>query len=282
MRYPQRSSVVVLAVLIVSCCRYASAVNYYVNDISTAGDVWCTAIGSVTNSGTSSNAPALHIQDILDDYVVAPGDTIYVDTGLYQLSANITVTSADSGSSTGGVVTIKGAGAGTVLDRGNQSGNAYGIHLNGAEYVVIEDLCCTNAAQGLRIEGGSHNQARNCEFARCKIGVVLSSGSDHTIDGCDIHHNQEQGILGSSSASPILTGNDIHDNQNVSNADDRGIDLFSCNSAQISGNAVYSNGYYGIRLSSSSSPVISGLILPGTRMRITESRNIRCCRLHFR
>jgi len=233
------------------------AADYYVNDTNTVGDVWCATGGSVTNSGLSTNSPALRLQDVIDTYTLGTGDVVYIDTGLYQLSQNVTITSSDSGDAVGGRLTIRGTGDGTVLDRGTTGGNAYGIHLHGAQYVQVRDLRITTAAQGLRVENAAHTEIQDCRADHCKLGVVVAGGSDNDIRDCGIDNNEEQGILGSSCDALTVSGNTIHDNTGVSN-NDRGIDLFSCGSAAISGNTVFNNGYYGIRLSSCASPNLSG------------------------
>jgi hypothetical protein len=59
----------------------AFSANWYVNDNSTAGDVYTTALGSDSNAGTSPSAPKLTLKAALD--ACAPGDTIFIDTGTY-------------------------------------------------------------------------------------------------------------------------------------------------------------------------------------------------------
>jgi hypothetical protein len=58
-------------------------INYYVNDTSTSGDVYCTAAGSTTNTGLDPASPLLYIQSVVDLYDLAQGDRIFVDTGYY-------------------------------------------------------------------------------------------------------------------------------------------------------------------------------------------------------
>ena len=57
------------------------ATNYYVNDNSTQGDMYTSAIGNDSNDGKSPNSPKL---SLLEAYNIASaGDVIYVDTGNY-------------------------------------------------------------------------------------------------------------------------------------------------------------------------------------------------------
>ena len=93
----------------------ARAANYYVNDASTNGDVFCSAVGALANSGTASNAPKASLNDVLATYVLAPGDTVFIDTGGYTNTSTPVIGPADSGSQVGGVVTVKGAGSAQIL-----------------------------------------------------------------------------------------------------------------------------------------------------------------------
>ena len=72
---------------------------YYINDNSTTGDQYTTAVGNDANSGLVAAAPMASLQALLAKYSLHPGDTVYVDTGTYALTTNIVFTSDDSGTS---------------------------------------------------------------------------------------------------------------------------------------------------------------------------------------
>lgn len=115
---------------------------YYVNDSSTADDVWCSTTGNDANSGTSTGAPKARIQTVLDTYNLEPGDSIYVDTGTYVLLSNIVVGAGDQGSPQHHV-TIRGSPKGTVIDRNCGTNGSYGLFLDRADYMDISDLSFT-------------------------------------------------------------------------------------------------------------------------------------------
>jgi len=75
------------------------AANWYVNDASTAGDVYTTAVGNDANAGTAA-APFLTITYAISQ--AASGDVIFVDAGTYPEEVNV-----NKG------LTIKGPNAGT-------------------------------------------------------------------------------------------------------------------------------------------------------------------------
>lgn len=70
------------------------ATKYYVNDASTTGDVFCTAVGNGANNGLSPSTPKLTLASVLTTYAASfvAGDTIFIDAGSYteiQLSSPI-------------------------------------------------------------------------------------------------------------------------------------------------------------------------------------------------
>src|SRR5207253_5012786 len=78
--------------------------SYYVNDASTVGDVFCTAVGNNANDGRTPATPVASLTGLLSLYTFHPSDTIYVDTGAYALSRNVTLGPQYSG------IRIVGAG----------------------------------------------------------------------------------------------------------------------------------------------------------------------------
>ena len=70
---------------------------YYVNDGTVApGDI-TTAPGNDANNGLTPATPKADIQSVLNSYTLNPGDTIYVDTGTYNVSSNILLRAAQNG-----------------------------------------------------------------------------------------------------------------------------------------------------------------------------------------
>jgi len=65
------------------------ATNYFVNEATTANDIYTTAIGNNANNGTSAATPKADLTSIWTTYgpsgsnVMAFGDTVFVDAGVY-------------------------------------------------------------------------------------------------------------------------------------------------------------------------------------------------------
>ena len=58
---------------------------------STVGDVFCTTPGNNSNDGKTPATPVASLPGLLSLYTFHPGDTIYVDTGAYDLVRNLTL-----------------------------------------------------------------------------------------------------------------------------------------------------------------------------------------------
>ena len=110
--------------------------EYYVNDGSQSHDLWCTAPGDDANDGLSPATPKASVQSVLSTYALQPGDAVYVDTGTYDLTSSIEVTSADQGSSLA-PVEFWNSPYGVTFDRGDNSSASYGWCLSGASYVNL-------------------------------------------------------------------------------------------------------------------------------------------------
>jgi uncharacterized protein YjdB len=107
------------------------ATNYYVNDGSTVGDIYCSAIGNVNNNGLSPASPKLSLKSLLSEVNLTSSDVIYIDAGTYVSSER------DINLNVAGI-TIMGAGTNyTIFDNGGTADhylfniNANNITLSG-------------------------------------------------------------------------------------------------------------------------------------------------------
>ena len=71
--------------------------SFYVNDGSSANDVYCSGLGDDGNLGIATNAPKRSLQAILNAYDLDGGDVVYVDTGDYPTNVSTVATAFDSG-----------------------------------------------------------------------------------------------------------------------------------------------------------------------------------------
>ena len=129
------------------------ALTYYVNDANRTGDVYCTAVGSETNTGLSASSPLPSLAEVLTRYDLDSGDVVKWDAGAYQTGA-VTVDWRDSG--TAAVpVTIQGAPHGKTKVRGI-------LQLANAQGVAVQNLAFD--ATGLRGNALEVNYSGNVAF----------------------------------------------------------------------------------------------------------------------
>ncbi|MCC6640239.1 MAG: right-handed parallel beta-helix repeat-containing protein, partial [Deltaproteobacteria bacterium] len=120
--------------------------TFYVNDASTAGDEYTTATGDNANDGRAPSRPMASLAGLLAAYDLDPGDTVYVDTGIYSLPRNVRLEVQDSGVRIQGPVS---AGHEARLERGNRAREAAIFELAGADDVAFDHLVLTNAGRGI-------------------------------------------------------------------------------------------------------------------------------------
>ncbi|MFY7884924.1 MAG: beta strand repeat-containing protein, partial [Dolichospermum sp.] len=150
---------------------YASiAATWYVNDASTTGDVFTTAAGSLTNSGSKSS-PFLTLAQAIT--AAAPGDTIIIDSGTFS-DKNLSITKAG--------LTIIGAGVTkTVFDNNSAGSDANAFAVISASNVTLKNFHVTEYNYSL---GGGRGKA---------ITVLGSTTTGVVLDGMLIQNNGSSG-----------------------------------------------------------------------------------------
>ena len=167
--------------------------DYYVNDNSTTGDAFTTAVGDNANSGKSPAAPMASLQALLNAYRLGAGDVVHVDTGTYLLYQNIVLGPQHSG------VRIEGPSTGVaLLNRGNTNTNAYAIDVQHAVGVTIDHLSITGGYVGINVADGSQSTgltvSNSVIFGNYNRGLSLGA----TNDGATITGSTFYGVPGGS------------------------------------------------------------------------------------
>lgn len=189
------------------------AQNYYINDNSTTGDIFCTAIGNNANDGLSPATPKASLENLLSTYgpsgnsTLTSGDIIYYDHGVYTTDHDLTL-NVDG-------ITIQGAGFGnTIIDNlfasadanmymtitadnitisdlflteFNNSGGATVLHFSGAQNIVVNNVMANNNKPGgssgaILIDGGS-SVTFNGGGSSCNPGHPSLAGGGMSIEG---------------------------------------------------------------------------------------------------
>ena len=215
-------------------------VNYFVNDTSTVGDVYCTAVGSSTNNGLSPAHPADSLNRILESYDLEPADKIWVDTGVYLLDRAQVFLADDSGIPSSYVEVLGSTNlqaGGSILDRQSTNLGATAIADAGLDFqsisnVVVSHLTIQNANNGITgyrpqsvlvrhvairdggVAGISLSQGNNITFSKTLVTRMLGVGASFsqmtpTLDSVVIWSNRNS-ALSVSLGSAYVTNSVLH------------------------------------------------------------------------
>ncbi|HEV8290646.1 MAG TPA: right-handed parallel beta-helix repeat-containing protein, partial [Tepidisphaeraceae bacterium] len=225
--------------------------DYYVNDATSAGDLFTTTPGNNFNSGKSPSAPMATLAALLSAYDLAAGDVVHVDAGSYTLLRNILIASDDAG------VRIEGANL-PLLNRANVGNGTAVFDLQVADNVTIDGVQMTGAVAGInqfQTQGSDHFTLSNSRiFGNSTYGINLDGATDFVtitgntvfgIPGGSTADDQRLGgilILGSDAT---ITNNSVYDHT-IGNA--VGMQIggnFGGVRANVSGNDIYGN-YIGV------------------------------------
>ena len=121
--------------------------DFYLNDNSTTGDVFTTALGNNVNSGKTPDQPIASLQALLAAYSFGPGDVIHVDSGNYRLIKTAVLTSRHSGVRIEGPSVPENATPKATLDRNNLAFNVF--ELQNADGVTIDRLTIRGGYNGI-------------------------------------------------------------------------------------------------------------------------------------
>ena len=218
---------------------------YYVNDGSTAGDLYSSAPGNNANDGKTPATPMASLGALLSAYVMHPGDVVYVDAGNYQVVKNIVLTPGDSG------ITIIGPGAeDATLDRGNTNNGSYVFELAGATNVTIEDLGITGGFDGLYADPGSSSTGLSVTnsflFGNANSGADIEQSNDGATFSADSFYGittmaQPIGLVLNNVNDSVVTGSVANDSSNTGFSVYGFGDLITANQAHDDGTGISIN-----------------------------------------
>ena len=144
------------------------ATNYYVNNNSTLGDVFTSAVGNNVNTGLTSALPKATVSNVLTTYGAGMvlGDSIIVDAGtFYQTDRNLLLPAG---------VVLLGAGMDLTIFDNNQDGATGYYFARLSSNVTVKNICITRYgidntyAQAIDVIAGALNvNIINVQIDRC-------------------------------------------------------------------------------------------------------------------
>ena len=225
--------------------------SYYINDSSTVGDVYSTAVGNDANSGKDPAHPMATLAALLQAYNLGPADTVFIDTGNYTLLRNVMLGAQLSGLTIVGPTT--GSGAPFQPCFADTNAGCYDFQMQGGTNVTLGNLTLTGGLDGLY--GSSTVNSTGLTVANCAIfgnvsyGIYLDAGNDHA----NITGNIVYGDLASNGAKQAngiylisgfdtITNNTVYDHTDTGIFGEGGSNGGTEGGMTISGNLVYGNG----------------------------------------
>ena len=202
-------ALLVLSFLFVSSNSFGQT-KYYVNDNSTIGDIWCTAIGNnAAGRGLTPATPKLTLTSLLLEYSAAmvPGDTIKIEAGTYNNEVSLNFAKS-------GITFIGASNTLTIIDNLSAGTNTnYFMYITGNN-VTFKDLTFKgyenngtqtpgHSAQALTIGAGATGILienvilTNNGEAGGNPSIVVLANSSTTIKGggglCNVWHSAYTG-----------------------------------------------------------------------------------------
>lgn len=215
--------------------------DYYVNDASQVGDVYCRNVGMEwqddSDIGQDPEHPLASVLDLFAHYPVGGGDRVFIDTGSYSLGTNVlAIGNANSG--------LPGFPLEIYGSTNWQAGGSVITGHEGTDGFVLQNVRYINLA--------------NLSFRGMRDGIAMKNVSDIVIHAMDSREHAGSGIFGQNAANILMENS-----------------LFACNKANgvefvdsqngsriITQSTLVNNGSAGI--SSDSSVVISNSIVVAT------------------
>ena len=171
--------------------------NWYLNDGSTTGDVYCTAIGKVSGTGLTPDSPKLFatgttttLKTLIASAAFSPGDVIFMD------AMDVQIGSTGSDIAFNKALTIIGAGSTKTILKGPLSSSTVKFGVISSSNVVLKNFKCSSWS-------GASSGSASC------LDIVANS-SDLTgiiLDGFWFDQNLGSGGDGACSISSSGAGN---------------------------------------------------------------------------
>lgn len=222
----------------------ANANTFYVNDGSTASDVYTTSIGNNRNTGLTASTPKAVIRPLVLSYPMGASDTVRVDTGNYVHAVNLYLSSAplafdpQMNTVTNTAITGPTQPANVArIDRANPNVGSAAIDMINAPSMSLMNMTIVGAGIGVRARSGSTSLSASALSLsdHGQDGLSIETASHNaTLDALTAFDNGRNGIYVDSLLN-YLRNSTVHDNAFI------GIALRSIGAGLVERNEVYNN-----------------------------------------
>ena len=133
--------------------------------------------------------------------------------------------------------------------------------VNARDHAIVELTGCrieSCAREGVRIDGGADAMLRECEIARCRIGILMSTRHHPVLRGCRVREIERMGIVVGPGGMPTLT------ECSVTEAGTGGVFLDHGSAAQIEDCRIEETGGGGIVVCAGATPTVRRTSVAGT------------------
>lgn len=193
-----------------------SGTDYYLNDGSVTGDVYCRRSGRSLQpgqvTGRSPDDPVDSLATLLDHYALEPGDRVWVDTGTYSTATDLWIGAEHSGAPDRPVLISGPTGGGEAVFTHSQPAGSFGVLvLAETSHVTVQHLTLRRGGAGLLLWNATNCVLRALDCATNGVpgepgelgfgaGIWVRGGRGHRIEENACHDNQGVGGDGSSAA----------------------------------------------------------------------------------
>lgn len=171
----------------------------YLNDGSTAGDIYASAAGASTNYMASAARPYHSLAEALRRYDLEPGDVVYLDTGYYGMRpapmpcSGSTMPGAAARRCGSWAAPTRAAG-GTILDRGSTSAGSFGLQFTRARDVTVSNLILRGANTGVSVDNSRDMTLTVIAQGATSNGFSVSQSTNITFSRSASVHNAGRGL----------------------------------------------------------------------------------------
>ena len=211
----------------------------YVNDSSTTGDVYTSAIGNDSNAGTA-DAPFATITKAITSSTA--GNIIYVDAGTYNENVSVSKAVSVIGANASATIIVATDGNKTPLTFAT-SGAAVSKFSLTHNYTTAELSAWTFNNNGVSFTSGSGNTLSDCIITLNRNGIYINSSQNNTITTNIITNNRTGINMCGTINGTIISGNTISDNWTIGIVSYANTNIANYSTVSITGNTFDGNWY---------------------------------------